>query len=574
MLRPLSSASLICPYQATRLIWSEIPATTPETPTRLTAQPQRVLIIGLDGATWDLLQPMFERGVTPNLKQLLDDGSRGVLTSVFPPVTAPAWSSMYTGVNPGKHGVYDFMRRVPGSYQVAPIDASYRDGKSIFRLVSEAGGQAFALNAPLSFPPEEVDGAIVPGLPTPGFSIAPASLAPDFLAAVPDYEAFPASMRHFGGQTQQLYDVTPDYVDKTVRAFSFLNRRFEGWRLGFVHFQITDIAMHFAWGDEKLLDEVYRTVDAGVGRILAELPEDTAVVVMSDHGHGPLESYLQLNEWLRSRGYLKFKRTPLSLAKGTAYRADFTPARIYRLAFRLGLGGAVRSAVHQRTNLVLDLLRRVFVSMDDVDWSRSKAYAVGNVGQVYMNVRGREPQGILEPGPELERETERLRSELAALKQPDSGKPIAREVVRGSDLFKGGRVAEAPDLLLVPYDFTCWAFAQNEFATSQWLTRPHDNRNGHHRMEGVIGVAGAGAARGVQIDASILDIASTVLSLLGVPLPSYLDGRVLSAAFAADVASTTTATETETPIEAGARTGYSAEDAAVVARRLDDLGYL
>ncbi|MPZ23345.1 MAG: hypothetical protein GEU28_07330 [Dehalococcoidia bacterium] len=539
----------------------------------LTSKAERVLLIGVDGGTWDVIQPLIDKGVMPNLQRLVEGGAKGVLNSIFPPITAPAWSSIYTGTNPGKHGIYDFMRRIPGTYEVAPVDVTYRDGKSMFRLVSDAGAQAFALNAPVSFPPEEIDGAVVPGLPTPGFAIAPKSLEQAFLEAVPGYEPFPAAMAHLAGRTDALPAMATDYVTKTARSFQFLNEALPRWRLGLVHFQVTDVAEHYAWGDSATLERVHAEVDRGIGAIVDATPEGTTVIVISDHGHGSLTAYLHMNEWLRARGYLKFKRAPLSLLKTLAYRAGVTPTRVYSLIFRLGLGKRVQATVHKRRGGVRQLLRRLFVSYDDVDWPRTTAYSVGNVGQIYMNVRGREPQGAIAPGPELERETERLRGDLAALRHPETGQPIASKVVLGSEIYDGPRAAEAPDLMFVPRDYSCWAFAETQFASSHWFSKPHDARNGHHRMEGIIAVSGAGVRRADDLEASLLDVAPTVLSLLGIPQPSYFDGRIVGEAFAESPVAVAAA-EGSDQIEAGSRTGYSDEDAAVVARRLDDLGYL
>ena len=516
---------------------------------------------------------MMDRGLLPNISRLANQGSSGTLESVFPPVTAPAWSSIYTGTNPGKHGIYDFMRRVPGSYGVTPVDTTYRDGQSVFRIISDAGHEVFAINAPLSFPPEDLNGAVIPGLPTPFFSIAPPSLEKPFLQHLPDYEPFPESIRQLNGNTQTLYDVAPVYSSRTASAFRFLSNHFPRWRLAFVHFQITDMAMHFAWGDSALLEAVHVSADRAIGELLSDLPERTVVMLISDHGHGELSSYLHLNTWLHSNGYLAFKGAPLSRLKALAFRAGLTPARIYQLLFKVGLGRSVRSAIHKQSGLVLKLLQWFFVSMDDVDWARTKAYALGNVGQIYMNVKGREPHGTIAPGPELEQEISNLQGQLLAMRNPQSGAPIAERVVRGRELFHGDRADEAPDLLLVPRDFACWNFAQAQFASAKWIEKPHDGKNGQHRMNGIICIAGHAATKGIDLSGSILDVTPTILALLGLPLPGYLDGRVLSEAFDLEL-NTTKQPEDASSFQKGSRDGYTRDEEALVAERLDALGYL
>jgi predicted AlkP superfamily phosphohydrolase/phosphomutase len=159
------------------------------------------------------------------------------------------------------------------------------------------------------------------------------------------------------------------------------------------------------------------------------------------------------------------------------------------------------------------------------------------------------------------------------LEDPRSGDLIAEKVVRGNELFYGDRSSEAPDLLMVPRDFACWNFAQAQFASAKWIEKPHDGKNGQHRMNGIVCVAGHGAARGVELSGSILDVAPTILSLLQLPLPGYLDGRVLTEAFELEL-DPTKLPEDESSFQKGTRDGYTRDEEALVAERLDALGYL
>ena len=128
---------------------------------------QKTAVIGLDGGTFDLIKPWVEEGYLPTFKKLMNDGVWGELRSTMPPITAPAWSSFITGMNPGNHGLIDFIKRRPGTYEVGPVNASVRRGRSLWSLLSDSGKKVLTANVPVTFPPEPVNGTLITGLLTP-----------------------------------------------------------------------------------------------------------------------------------------------------------------------------------------------------------------------------------------------------------------------------------------------------------------------------------------------------------------------------------------------------------------------
>jgi len=127
----------------------------------------KVLVIGLDGATFDLIKPFAAQGQLPHLKKLMDAGAWSELSSTIPPVTASAWTSFMTGKNPGAHGLFDFMQRRKGSYDLVPVSSGERDGKTLWEVAGDAGRKVIVMGVPVTYPPTPVNGLLVTGMLTP-----------------------------------------------------------------------------------------------------------------------------------------------------------------------------------------------------------------------------------------------------------------------------------------------------------------------------------------------------------------------------------------------------------------------
>ena len=144
-----------------------------------------LLIVGLDGATLDLVEPWATDGTLPNLAQLLREGAWGPLGSTVPPATLPGWTTFMTGVNPGRHGVFDFTRRDPGDYQVRFVNATFRKAQTVWRLLSDADRRVSVLGLPGTYPPEAINGCMISGFDTPVTTRSDDSFAPPSTAVTP-----------------------------------------------------------------------------------------------------------------------------------------------------------------------------------------------------------------------------------------------------------------------------------------------------------------------------------------------------------------------------------------------------
>jgi predicted AlkP superfamily phosphohydrolase/phosphomutase len=505
---------------------------------------RRVLVIGFDGATLDLIRPWAEAGLLPTFRWLMQQGSWGSLRSTMPPVTPTAWSSFITGMNPGKHGLFDFVRRVEGSYDTELVNATHRGGPSFWRLLSDAERRVIVFNVPVTYPPEPVNGLLVSGLLTPALATDatwPPELQQELQEAVPDFDFSPPGM-YSRGQDAEFVRSVRQLNHTTLQATLYLMRQ-QPWDCLATVFMGTDIMSHFMWKHmenqgagapesvrglvSRAIQNCYQDADAALAQLIEAAGDDAYLVVMSDHGFGPMERYMSVNAWLVERGYLRFKRTPASLLKYAMYRLGVTPLRAYTALRALSLADRVRKESRRETARVQTALKRFFLSFDDVDWPRTRAYSVGYAGPIFVNLKGREAQGIVEPGQGYEDLLEELTGELRALKDPRTGLPFVGEIHPRSDLYWGSHAEQSPDLMFMPRDPTTAGLGLFEFPSNRWLC-PGPDRTGYHRMDGILFVHGPGILRAHELQgASIMDVAPTVLALTGVPIPGNLDGQVL-----------------------------------------------
>ncbi len=558
---------------------------------------RKVLMIGVDGATFDLIRPWAEAGLLPTFHKLMTEGAHGDLESVMPPVTPAAWGTLLTGMNQGKHGLFDFYARRKNSYETFVVDATHRHGPSLWHLLGEAGLDSVVFNVPATYPPEPVKGSMVSGLLTPTFATdvsSPVELLAELKAAVPNFSFYPPGVFSEGEELKFIDDVLA-WDKMTLDATEFLLKR-QSWDFLFTVFIGTDIISHFMWkemetkgasytrGDAKTkegvahaIESVYRQIDSFIDKLMKEVDDDTLVMVVSDHGFGALDHYMHLNAWLVQKGYLKFKRTPLVMVKELMFRLGITPLNILNTLRNLKLGGQVQETASTQNARLKTLVKQTFLSLSDVDWSRTTAYSAGYGGPIYINLKGREPQGIVEPGAEYEKLMEKISADLRALRHPDTGEPFVGEIFRPQDLYTGPYAQTAPDLQFTPYDWRNQGYGVHDFASNRWL-EPSPDRSGTHRMNGILCLYGPGVKPGATVDkATLMDIAPTILGLMGVPIPKIMDGRMLSAALTDDLRSQVSLTYSDVeqiPLTPEAAPEMSPEEEKIIRERLEALGYL
>jgi predicted AlkP superfamily phosphohydrolase/phosphomutase len=555
----------------------------------------RVFVLGLDGATWDILGPMVRGGDLPNLASLMARGASGILSSVFPPLSPVAWTGVMTGKNSGKHGVFEFLE-----FGHDPRHGRVNSSRSIRSdLVWEVAGRhgkvTVAGGVPMSYPPRKAPGFYL------GDFLSPAN-APDFASdptlfaelerEVGPYRPWSTAVHDGGREASALAELT-DYLEHHLKAVRFLARRCD-WDLFMYDLMATDRIQHELWHAwdpshraaqgrdlsavrEGFID-FWRKLDDGIGAIEADLPADTALILMSDHGFGPIEWYVNFNVWLLGRGDIALIDSPYVKQKHWFYRQGATPEWFYNVMVKLGLARHRVSRFRgEQDGWVERLADSTFLSRRHIDWSRTRAYSQGNFGQLFVNQKGRQPQGCVAPE-DVRPYLDDLKAALLAIPNPETGEPLVARVLERDELYDGPYAHLAPDLTVVPRDWRFRTIGLHDFTTNK-LISPAFGPTGDHRMDGVLIAAGPPFRPGsLPEGATLLDIAPTVLHLLGVPVPGDMDGRVLTELLDPSVAPV--AADPEEPayldsIEPDAVVvPYSDEDDAAIQRRLADLGYL
>ena len=551
----------------------------------------RLLVIGLDGATLDLIRPWAVQSHLPNLAKLIDEGTHGPLESTLPPVTSPAWPSFVTGKNPGRHGVFDFIRPRAGKFDM--VNASQIDGRMIWEYLSDAGLSCGVLNVPITYPPRKINGYLVPGLLSPdqGKTTYPPDFLKPYEAELGPYRLTPRVSYKASNEDEFIADIH-DLIETQAR-YALRLIRDHPTDFTMVHFLATDIGQHALWKHQdpthpahdptqaaqygNAIRDIYARLDSVVGQMI-ELAPDATVMVMSDHGFGPLHRIVNLNMLFLEAGLLALRRTPWVRLRAWAFKRGFTPSAAWKIIERLGLQNIVWRVSKKARNEVVSK----FLGFEDVDWSRTLAYSMGHVGQVYINLKGREPHGIVEPGDYvavreriidvLSRVNEYVGADLRVdpVSGDHGGSPLRVDrIIPREEAASGPYLDRAPDLHVMMDGYRTIAFPL--FAQDgQIITQQIRSDSGCHRLHGVFIARGQGIAQGEISGARIIDLAPTILHMMNVPVPDDMDGRVLTEALV-----TQRPVETQAAVPTShAQEDLTAEEAAEVEERLRALGYL
>lgn len=533
----------------------------------------RLLTIGLDAATFTVIDPLIEAGELPTLERLCREGSRGVLRSVTHPLTPNAWSTIATGVNAGRHGIWDFTQRVGDGYRIRVVSGGDRRAPAIWDRLRGSGVRSGLVSVPFTWPAPAVDGCAIAGFDAAdrdeGFTTPPEllrELRERFGQLVLDHR-FPLDR---DGELD--LDLVRRAAAQKVEIAAWLVERYELDFL-FTVFMAADHVHHLCWddwdrrGNESLVADVYRILDRATGDLIDAVGGDD-VLVLSDHGGGRLDGVVNLNAYLASRGYLTYGGGNTALGRRAA-------SRIF--SWRRVVPERVRKAVKRRFPGVRERAYDA-TSFSVVDWSRTRAFAYGTFGNVVVNLKGREGEGVVAP-----EDYEAFRDEVAAaileLRGPH-GEQLVRAVHRREKLCHGQELDKIPDLV-IEFDDYAWLGKGNlqSRTNSLWDRIEIDGSRhsyvGSHRTEGVLVLHGPSAVAGGTLTADLVDVAPTILYLLGRPIPADLDGRLLSEIIRPELLSERPPDYSEDDdVAMPAAQQYTPEDEAVVEERLRSLGYL
>jgi len=489
-----------------------------------------LLVIGLDGADWTILEPWLQAGHLPHLAALRRRGLWGSLRSTIRPESSVAWATFATGVNAGRHGIFGFSGQSPQTYRTTLQTAAAIRAPAFWQVAAAAGRRLALLNVPMTYPPPPLPGGVVvAGLLAPDTRSAfvwPPELRTRLLAAVPDYVI---QVDRTGLSLRRFLRATTAAIRARGRAALWLLAQ-AAWDAFVVVFTETDRLQHYtlhllapdhprhdpeeAARQKPELLAAYQSLDEAVGALVAAAGADATVIVLSDHGFAPCARTFWPNAWLRAQGLLRY-------GEAAAPRPDLWQW-LRRYPFL--------RAWKRRLPWLADWKRppAADTALSGIAWPQTVAF-YSPAGGIRFNLRGREPEGILDPT-EAAALTEALTGALLDLTDPVTGaKPIAA-VYRREELYQGPWVDHAPDLILEPRrndpdpnrnTTIGYGFGSQVFTDSGDLT-------GNHTLDGIFVAAGPAIPAGPLSGAMLLDLAPTLLHALDVPIPTHMEGRVLS----------------------------------------------
>ncbi|RME45634.1 MAG: hypothetical protein D6791_10260 [Chloroflexi bacterium] len=545
----------------------------------------KVLVVGFDGATFDVVLPLVSQGRLPNVANLMQRGTWGPLRSAIPPITPTAWTTFFTGKNPGKHGVFDFHELDPDTYEMRPVRVDRHTEKSIWQLLTEAGKTSIVVDVPYTYPPQPLQGVQITGYGTPRtpgtvFTYpqdladrVPADLRPEIRVALP---------RHTFDRSLAFVDEWTAIMDGRRRLLRHLMKEHD-WDFFFVVFTITDFMAHVFWtfvepahpnykrpeGStyREAFFRAYEQADALLGELMTWAGPATTTLVMSDHGFGSIYPRQYLFRKLAEGGFVRFRSAPL-LSRAGDRLIKATMQAYTSLPF---LREWVKSMRPQRQKAVKMLLRRggLIPSAGAVDFRKSPVLPSNSSLQMWINSQDRFTHGIVSLH-EKHDLLDRLSRYLRALQDPVTQEPVVADVYQGSDVYQGPAVPRGPDLVIEYHNF------YRPDAESRTVN-PY--LEGGHTGYGIFLAYGPGVRPTEVAGASLTDLAPTVLYLLGEPVPPDMDGRVIAEMF-------TKAYRTAHPVRygtwparleeapAGAESAYTPEQEAEIEDQLRRLGYI
>ena len=454
-----------------------------------------LLIVGLDGASYDLCKRWIQQGHLPNLARIKHEGKLLPLKSTIPSVSPVAWSTFMTGTNPGEHGGFGFF--VPprrGPYEpptcLRPVNSRDCRGGRFWEKMNDAGLSTGIVGVPVTYPVRPVHGHMVAGLLAPHLSTPgatyPAELAAEITAEVGPYRTVPRGIYAPGGE-EALVRELHTCLELRGRLARYLLQNHRCDVHVFVLYE-TDVVQHKMWRFmdsshpryeysaahqwSSAIRDVYAHADNIVGELMGQLGEQDTLVVVSDHGGGPLHGTVHLNSWLWQKGYLVSKGGWKQWLQRQNAKHKIVQV-CTRIARQSGLLGRISIGQKKRR-----LLASGFLTAGNIDWQRTEAYSLGFEGAIYT-VGERHSEIAQEVAEGLER-----------LQEPGTGQLLVESVHRAQDLYKGRLVEYAPSL--IPELAGGRYSASQKMFAPQLVTTPTDS--GTHSRTGILGVCGPGAA--------------------------------------------------------------------------------
>ncbi|MFX1518499.1 MAG: alkaline phosphatase family protein [Promethearchaeota archaeon] len=509
---------------------------------------KKVFVIGIDGGTFEIIKPCLHK--LPNFSKILNEGANGFLKSTIPPLSPAAWTSIITGTNPGKHGIFGFFSESSEDYRLKLSYVKKRKSKAIWHILNEHGKKTVVVNFPFAYPPEKVNGLIISGLGAPGIESRftyPSSLKQELLANVPDYR-IDVNVEEFYLDATAFVNEIYHLTEARKRAALYLMEK-KDWDFFMVVFVGADRLQHFLWnthlriktskGIQKynVIVQYYQLIDAIIGDFLQKLDENTITLIVSDHGFKQVKRDIYINNWLKDKGLLDLKsqgslsawliRRGITTESSNAALMRHAHSKWYKILHKL-----IPKRLISFFALNLSNIRNY------CNWRKTKAFSYSLTAQsIRINLKGREKNGVVNPE-EYDVLRDFIASEISKLTDPETGKKIVSKVYKREKIYIGPYTENAPDLLFQLNDGYAMfgGFGNDVFSAKKDEAKNSKNGSEGHIWKAAHDINGIFMAFGkdihpVQLEANVLDIAPTILHIMNISIPSMMDGEILRKIF-------------------------------------------
>jgi predicted AlkP superfamily phosphohydrolase/phosphomutase len=535
----------------------------------------KILVIGLDAATMDLIGPWAAGGHLPAIHWLMSAGARGRLLSTANMHSASAWTSILTGLNPGRHGLFVFSDRDFATGRQMFFKGGDRAGQLVISHLARQGLGAGLLNVPMTYPAEGArSGFMVSGLDAPSLNekaFYPAELRADLFAKFPDYNFTPLGLGDLmsAGRIETAVQAWLRLIETQTAAAEYLIQT-RPVDFFMTVYTASDWGGHNLWKflgediqSENLLLGIYRALDEAIAKLLKHVDEQAHVYVISDHGMGCHSgaSY-HLAEWLEAKGYMSRKSQPHP-------RASIINAgrKAARTLLPVGLRERVKAGIGD------ERVKRLQAAEKDsfygsIDWGRTTAYSEPGRHVININLEGRNQTGIVKQG-DYDRVRDQIRDDLSRWEDA-GGTRVVERVARREEVYSGPFVERASDL------YVYWNTSANLGAPPREVQARGFWWSGDHRPEGVLICKGPGIrSRALSNNPTVYDLVPTICYLAGLPVPAGLDGGVIK-----EMCDENLLAERPIKVESAAGGGVAARDdltkseEQMIEEKLRGLGYL
>lgn len=531
----------------------------------------KVLVIGIDAGSWNVIQPLVKEGKLPTIKRLMENSVWGNLKSCEYYYTSPAWKCYSTGKNPGKLGAIGWWSFDRHDKSVSLVSSRSFKSKELWDILGEHGFKCGVINMPLTFPPKKINGILITGPPHPD---AGCTYPPELEKELNEYGYIVNSKFDMTIQRDEAMLELPDLITKRFQLCRKLLARsnFDFFQIVIFH---TDQVQHYFWKQMEEKDPKYGTaiedswklVDSGIADLLDSLNKDCYTFIISDHGAIPSKGAFRLNVWLNLKGYLHLKphslRSAIDRARvrvGFPFNMKFPLSLVGELFIRFSrtfFSGTQRRLAREKTRNI---------QSHYVLWEKTKAVST-DLNSMYITTENLDPKF-----------KNKLIEEIENLRSPKSGERVVKNVRRKEEIFQGRYIDQLPDLIINPedgYDFVPDPFNGTvkdlwDFSRKRWSCT--------HRHDGIFLAMGPGIRKGKKIDrTTIYDVAPTILHILDLPISKDVDGHVLKEIFEENselIERPVKYEEERGWVEEEEKQRYIAAEEEKVSERLKSLGYM